>query len=184
MKSLVIVLASLSLLIYSCQEGPVGPRGERGPQGEPGENGQEGFTFEYIVDFISPNYSSTLDFPNDFQMLDSDVVLVYFLWGVDNDLEIWRQLPQTLLLEEGTLLYNFDFTTNDVVVFMDADFNMDVLGANYTDEWVARVVVVPAQFADNGRIAGVDFSDYFAVKSHFNLPDIEVDEKYKSIVRP
>ena len=55
MKSLVIILASFSLLIYSCQ-GPVGPEGAPGPQGLPGEDGLEGFTFEYIVDFVSPDY--------------------------------------------------------------------------------------------------------------------------------
>lgn len=186
MKSSLIILLILVITLLSCEGpvGPIGPQGNPGPQGDPGADGLEGFTFEYIVDFTSPEYAATLTFPESFQMLDSDVALVYFLWGTENEMDIWRQLPQTLILNEGLLQYNFDFTLGDVLVFMEADFDMSVLGAEYTDEWIARVVVVPAQFADNGRIAGVDFSDYHAVIEHFNLQDNPVDEKYRSIKRP
>jgi len=186
MKPLSILCTLMVITLFSCQgpTGPEGPRGDQGPQGNPGADGLEGFTFEYIVDFTAPDYASTLTFPETFQMLESDVALVYFLWGNDNGLDIWRQIPQTLLLNEGTLLYNFDFTMNDVLVFMEADFDMSILGADFTDDWIVRVVVVPAQFANNGRIAGVDLSDYYAVKEYFNLIDRPVDEYYQSIKRP
>jgi len=187
MKSLTIISLTLVISLFSCQ-GPAGEQGDPGPKGDPGADGLdglEGFTFDYIVDFTSPDYASTLTFPETFQMLESDVALVYFVWGTtDNELEIWRQIPQTLFLEEGLLQYNFDFTIDDVVVFMEADFDMSVLGADYTDDWIVRVVVVPAQDASNGRIAGVDLSDYNAVKEYFNLQDLPVDKKYSSIHRP
>ena len=148
--SLVLVLS-----LFSCEGpvGPTGPQGNPGAQGAPGADGLEGFTFEYTVDFTSPEYESFLTLPANFEMLDSDVVLVYFLWGTTNDgLEIWRQIPQTLFLNEGTLMYNYDFTKEDVLVFMDANFDLGILGADFTDGWIVRVVVVPAQFAA-GRIA-------------------------------
>jgi hypothetical protein len=120
-------------------------------------------------------------------MLESDVAVVYALWGVENidgeDFEIWRQLPQTLFTEDGTLQYNFDFTLVDISVFMDGDFNLDLLGANYTDDWVIRVVVIPAQFQDTGRVIN-DFSDYHEVAKRFGITPKPVDDKYKNINRP
>ena len=194
MKYLPIISFVLAAFIFSC-EGPVGPQGPqgqdgaRGSQGPEGEPGTEGFTFEFEnVDLVAPDYQLYLPFPNDFQMLPSEVALVYLLWGTevvgDETLEIWRPIPQTLITEDGLVQYNFDFTKYDISFFMDFSFDPVDLDPILTDDWVVRVVVVPAQFADTGRIAGVDLSDYNAVKKHFNLKDIPVSEKNKSIQRP
>ena len=142
-----------------------GTRGPRGIDGIDGIDGEESFVFEYELTFTAPDYSVLLNLPNTFTMLDSDVALVYFLWEVTDDgVEVWRALPQTLYFSDGTLVYNYDFTKFDVSVFLDGTVNFNGLGAIDTDNWIARVVVVPGQFA--GRI---DYSDYNAVKKHFNL---------------
>ena len=152
------ILLSFALL-SGCitEEGPQGPPGPVGPQGPAGVDAENAYVFEYEnINFTAPDYDAILSYPDDFEGLASDVALAYLLWGVENvdgeDLEIWRPLPQTVLTEFGTLIYNYDFTLNDVRIFLDADFSLDQLGAIDTDDWVARVVVVPGDFWASGRI--------------------------------
>ncbi|PIB35292.1 hypothetical protein BFP72_07715 [Reichenbachiella sp. 5M10] len=165
-KSNLLSLASALLVIFcfGC-EGPEGPAGQ---DGENGLNGDEGYVFEYDLSFSAPEYSALLELPNDFTMLDSDVMVVYLLWEVTNDgTEIWRALPQTLYFDDGILSYNYDYTKYDAELFLDGTVNLDNLGANLTDNWIARVVVLPAQFV-NAR-SRVDYSDYDQVVDYFGL---------------
>lgn len=173
--TLIIFLVSFGSCTFNGQDGAPGPRGPQGPAGQDGQDGQEAYVFEYIdLTFSSANeYSLLLELPSDFQMLESDMVLVYFLYDYfeDEDLDLWRALPQTEFTDFGTLIYNFDFTLFDVNLFMDANFDLNLLGARYTDNWIARVVVVPGQFT-NGRTADpVDYKDYKAVMDYYNLTE-------------
>lgn len=160
MITIILILSVMSVAGCISNEGPAGPRGPEGPEGPAGPQGEPGessYIFEFEnLNFTSPDYEIYLDYPNDFEGLASDVALVYLLWGVENidgtDVEIWRQLPQTLLLDAGQLIYNYDFTLNDVRLFLDATFPLDNLTAVDTDEWVARVVVVPGNFWATARI--------------------------------
>ncbi len=173
---LVILFAAQSCI---GPEGPQGPPGPQGVDGLDGLNGEEAYVFEYIFDFEAPEYSVLLEFSNDFVALDSDVVLVYLLWDTDGDVEIWRMLPQNSMTDFGFLSYNYDFSKYDARLFLESDFDLNQLGSLYLSNWVARVVVVPGQFA--GR---VDYSDYHAVKELFNLPDRELPAGYKITARP
>ncbi|MEQ8550309.1 MAG: hypothetical protein RIC03_20500 [Cyclobacteriaceae bacterium] len=165
MKKTFLVLAIISLLLaISCNDtaiGPAGPVGPQGPQGPTGVASDNAYVFEYEnINFTAPNYDVILGYPDDFVGYNSDVALVYFLWGdeiVDGErLEIWRLLPQTVLFTDGTLQYNYDFTKNDVRLFLGANFPLSELTEVDTDQWVARVVVIPGDFF-NGRF---DFSNY------------------------
>ena len=171
----------VGILSFSCSEslpGPVGPQGPRGPQGPQGADGESAFVFEWEnVNFVSPDYEIILPYPETFQGLDSDVALVYVLWDSyeTNDgeiVEVWKSLPFTVLKQEGTLIYQYDFSKYDVRLFLEADFSLDFLGAIDTDEWVVRVVVVPGNFWDGGR---VDTSDYDQVAEMLGLPDLTPD---------
>ncbi|MEO9483901.1 MAG: hypothetical protein ABJG47_10665 [Ekhidna sp.] len=179
MKRLHILLVLVTLGLSGCyfDDGTRGPRGYDGRDGIDGVNGEESFVFEYEFSFTAPDYSALLNLPNDFTMLDSDVALVYFLWEVTEDnVEVWRALPQTLYFNDGVLVYNYDFTKFDVSVFLDGTVNFNGLGANSTDNWIARVVVIPGQFS--GRI---DYSDYNAVKEYFELsPSKLATKNYES----
>lgn len=171
MKRLQLLLILAALGLSSCYFGdaPRGPRGYDGRDGIDGVDGEESYVFEYEFNLTAPDYSVLLNLPNDFTMLDSDVALVYLLWEVTEDgVEIWRALPQTLYFEDGILEYNYDFTKYDASVFLDGTVNLDGLGAAWTDNWIARVVVVPAQFA--GRTS-LDLSNYNEVKAYYNLSD-------------
>ena len=169
--SATIILAILGL--SSCIEESVGPQGPEGPQGPQGESG---YVFEYEnIDFTAPDYEVFLPYPDDFESLASDVALVYLLWDIVQidgvDTEVWRQIPQTILTEAGILQYNFDFTTGDVRLFMEADFDMSILGALDTDDWVARVVIVPGDFWNSSRLAGQEIA-YEEIEELLGLPDL------------
>lgn len=172
MKTWNILWLLAGLTFFAC-EGPPGPRGADGYDGYDGidgVNGEEGFVFEYEFNFTAPDYSVLLNLPSTFEMLDSDVMLVYLLWGVtDDNVEIWRALPQTLYFDDGILHYNYDFTKYDASIFLDGTVDLNTLAADWTDQWIARVVVVPAQFV-SGR-STVDWTDYNQVKEYLELSD-------------
>ncbi len=174
---LLIILFGLGGYLQSCffeGEGPQGPPGPRGADGLDGLDGEEAYVFDYTLDFTAPNYQVFLDYPQDFTMLDSDVAIVYLLWFVENDgTEVWRPLPQTLFTQDGTLVYNSDYTVFNASIFLDANFPLDFLTAEYTDQWIARVVIVPGQFG--GRAETVDFNNYEEVKAKYNLQKTKKD---------
>ena len=180
-----IIAIAIILSIFGCvgDEGPQGPAGPEGPQGPAGPAGESGFVMEYEdINFTAPEYDVFLTYPSNFEGLDSDVALVYLLWGVETvdgeDLEVWRQLPQTIIDERGTLVYNYDFTKNDVRLFLNATYPLDNLTANDTDNWIARVVVVPGDFWASGRIMD-GMIEYQDLKEALDLPDFPV---HKNII--
>lgn len=169
------------------EEGPVGPQGIPGLDGQDGVN-IESFVFEYEnVDFTSPDYSVTLEYPN-FTALDSDVTLAYLLWDVvvinDEEVDVWRALPQSLITENGLLQYNYDFTKFDTQIFIASEFDKSLLEPIDTDDWIVRLVVVPGKFFDpNGKMESVDLADYQAVIQALGLTNKPVSENYNPIER-
>jgi hypothetical protein len=139
--------------------------GEPGPPGSPGEDGDSfiGSVFEIESDFTSSNdYSLFFEFPNTIEVFESDVVLVYILWEIVEDnsgelLDVWRLLPQTVVLDEGVLQYNYDYTFADVQVFLEGTIDFNTLLSEETDDQVFRIVVFPADFIAQ---KGLDVSDY------------------------
>jgi len=167
-----LILVFLVVSISACTNEVVGPQGPEGPQGETGAQGESAFVFEYSnIFFTAPDYEVFISYPDDFVGVESDVTLVYFLWEVTNEgLEIWRQLPQTIFTQNGLINYNFDFSTVDFHLFLSTDFDTSLLDPIDTDDWIVRAVVVPGNFW-GGRIS-VDYSDYYAVKDAYGLPDL------------
>ena len=79
-----IYIITIGILAAGCisEEGPVGPMGPEGSQGPAGEAGESSFVFEYEnQSFTAPDYELYLDYPGEFEGLESDVALVYLLWG-------------------------------------------------------------------------------------------------------
>lgn len=176
MKNLYTLPILSTILLTACytntEVGPPGPQGPQGPQGVPGESG---YVFEWEnVSFTAPDYQEILEYPSDFEGYDSDVALVYLLWGVDENtgLEIWRPLSQSLFTDNGLLIYNYDHTKYDVRLFLDAEFPLDWLGADYTDAWIVRVVVVPGSFWSSGRTG---IPEYEELEEALGLPEFHPD---------
>ena len=164
-KFTVIILLFATVFILSC-EGPMGP---------PGEDGTSllGTIFELEGDFkASNNYELYFDFPQSFKIYDTDVVLVYILWDVVNvngkNTDVWRLLPQTIVLDEGVIQYNFDYTVNDVKIFLETTIPLNKLLPAETQDQVFRIAVLPADFIATKKSA--EISDLSIL---LNSPDLK-----------
>lgn len=164
MKKLMFLL--IVMVGVACQ-------GPMGPEGLPGEDGEiiASKAFEIEVDFTEANGYAHLE-EYGFNVLSSDVTLVYVLWDTENGNDIWRLLPQQVFFQEGLMQYNYDFTNVDVNIFLDATFSLSALGSQWTNDQVFRVVVVPADLV--GR---PNYADYDATMKRFNLTDKDFQKR-------
>jgi len=175
-----LLTASIFILsIFSCTVTNEGPPGPRGPQGPAGFDGEEfvAFAYEYSNVTFGPanGYSLFLEFPvADLPFIfPSDVVLVYQLVGFDDidQEDVWEALPRTLFNEFGTFIYAYDFTSVSARVFLDANFNLDLLPLNDTDNLIFRVVIIPAEAT--GRTA-LDVENYNEVMDFYDIAEGDV----------
>ena len=168
MKTTLKILGLFTLIAFAaCDEIP-------GPQGPPGEDGVSflGKIFEIRGDFReSNNYELFYEFPASFEVYETDIVLVYILWeqvtGANNKpIDVWRPLPQTIVLNEGILQYNFDYTFSDVKIFLDGDIDFSTLLPAEKDDQIFRIAVFPAEFASDNRI---DLNNLNSVMEFLNV---------------
>lgn len=148
MKRVMMIFAALTLFLFSSCEFV-----EITDEENQGNSSLLGTVIEINGDFTSKNgYSLSYDFPKSFKVYESDVVLMYILWEQTTDKygnvsDVWRPLPQTRMLKEGVLQYNFDYTMNDVRVFLEGTIDMTKLLPAEWQNQVFRIVVLPADFA-------------------------------------
>jgi hypothetical protein len=168
MKHLSKLLLAFSVLFISCEgdPGPPGPPGRDGLDGLDGLDGDAiiGTVFETPpITFTQGNdYSSSFTFPQNFQVFDTDAVLVYLLEDVVGDgnggeADIWTLLPQTFFLTEGTLLYSFNHTFFDVAIFLDGNYNLSLTPGGFTQDQIFRIVVVPADAFEANEVDPSNF---------------------------
>lgn len=150
MKTITSLFLIMALAIFSSCEGPMGPPGFDGEDGLDGTS-LIGSVFEIEGDFTAGNeYSLYYEFPSNFEIYDTDIVMVYILWELadannGSTVDVWRALPQTIVLDDGVIQYNFDYTVADVKVFMD--YTVSELLPAETDDQVFRIAVIPADMA-------------------------------------
>lgn len=166
MKKIYFLLVTvLSIAFISCE-------GDTGPPGPPGLPGNDGGlivsqAFEIELNFnAAENYEFTE--PYGFEVLPSDVTLVFILWEEDNGTEIWRILPQGVEFSDGSLVYNYDFTQVDVRFFLDGTTDFNALDPIWTQNQIFRVVVVPA---DN--VGRQNQTDLEAIMEIYNIQTFE-----------
>ncbi len=152
------IVVFLSLFILSC-EGPQGPAGFDGIDGDV----FEAEAFEINVDMTFNSNANTFEYlasnySNGITVLESDVVLIYRLEEVINGLDIWRQLPQPIITENGTAFYNFDFTSGDYSIYLEPEFDASLTSTNLTDNQWFRIVVVPAVILNSGTFDKTNLS--------------------------
>ncbi len=147
-------------LLFGC-EGPEGPPGLPGRDGFDGQDGVNilGQVVEIQGTFSPENdFSIFFEFPQNVEVLESDVVLVYLLFEQVDDpnggdpIDVWRLLPQTRIVDQGLLQYNYDHTFLDVNIFLESDFDLGLLLPGDTDDQIFRIAVVPAEFSTDSSI--------------------------------
>lgn len=154
MKRILSFITLFVLLLTSCE----------GDQGPPGFDGKVADVISVTnVDFISPYFDVIVNFD---QIYSDEVVLVYRWWGNNT----WRLLPQTVFFDDGNELdYNFDFTQNDVSIFLDSTLDLNTLGVEWVQNQTFRVIIIPAE-----NINGVDVTDINTVMALANIENFEV----------
>ncbi len=173
MKTVTAIFFIIAAIIFTSCEGP------QGPQGEPGLNGTSfiGSVFEIQGDFTANNeYTLFYQFPSNFEIYDTDVVLVYILWEQSNGTDVWRLLPQTIVLktinsnypETDVIQYNFDYTVNDVQIYLETTMDKSQLLPAETDNQVFRIAVLPADFVAK---KSVDIND---LNSMLKMPELKI----------
>lgn len=148
MKKIFLLLSIVSVLgLTSCGSDDIGPD-----------------TYPEVFEVDNVNFIASGDFqaliPLEPKIYSTDVVLVYRLAGTNqlgND--IWEPIPTTYNLPEGQLDYNFDFSQDDVVIYLDTDFD-PMLRQDFSLNQVFRIVLVPAWMAKD-----LNTNDYDAVMS-------------------
>ena len=183
-KGLFYSISALFLLAMTACEGPAGPPGPPGFDGLDGLDGQDGVNILGTVIDIqgtfdeSNDYSLFYEFPQTVEVFETDIVLVYLLWDqtVDSNndpVDIWRLMPQTRILDQGLLQYNFDHTFLDVSLFLEADFDLSTLLPGDTDDQVFRIAIIPAEASSNARI---NFNDMEAVMNLLNVEESSIEK--------
>ena len=168
MKRILSIITVFTLLFTACE-------GDPGPPGFDGLDADEFAArgFEIVLDFNAEDNFEWIE-PYGFQLPLTASTLVYISWEVDNGEDIWRLVPQTVIFEDGNdLVYNYDFTQNDVRFFLEGS-NLDILGPEWTQEQVFRVVVLPTINAGRGTTDTVDLSDLDAVIEAYDINEFEL----------
>lgn len=140
--------------MVSCIEGR-GPSGPEGPQGPEGPAGPVGQAYEVQASFNEGNeYSVISAFPDEVEVLETDVVAVYLLWDVDEDTgnDIWQPLPVSVFFDDGELQYGFDHTVADVKLFLIGDTNLSTVGDEFTQDQIFRVAVLPVDYVQANKV--------------------------------
>lgn len=183
MKKLNLFLGALITLFFISCEGPQGPPGLNGFDGLDGIDGQDGINIlGKVVDIegsftLDNNYSIFYEFPQSIEVFETDVVLVYLLWDQTEDgngdlVDIWRLMPQTRILDQGLLQYNFDYTFFDVNIFLESDFNLETLPPGDTDNQVFRIAILPAE-STTGKL---DTSNINSVMARFGITEEDIQK--------
>ena len=162
-KTLLFLLPIITILFISCE-------GDQGPPGPPGLDGVNivGSVFETTVDFNSANnFEVLIDFPSQIEVFDNDIVVAYILVDVDNGLDVWEPLPQTLFFNDGILHYSFNNTLGDIKFFLDGSVILENLNPSLTQGITFRVAIIPADGAQS-----LNLNDFESVSKSLRHKDI------------
>ncbi|WP_396637306.1 collagen-like protein [Maribacter sp. R77961] len=173
-----IFIVLVVVLSFTSCEGPAGFDGQPGPQGPAGADGSifEAAAFEIELDFILNTDANIYEFgpeeyPTDITLIKDDVVLIYRLEEVNEGLDVWRQLPQPFFAEDGLMFYNFDFTEADFGLFVEPEFDVNLIAPDLVQDQVFRVVVIPG---DLGTSSKMDQSSIYSVLNALGIEEKDI----------
>jgi hypothetical protein len=110
------------------------------------------------------------------KILASDVVLVYRLSGVNNlGNDVWQPLPAFYDVPQGSLNYSFDFSQDDVVIYLNASFD-PMLRQDLAFNQIFKIALVPGFVAKN-----LKSNDYDVVMSALENAKIKGNVQIETI---
>lgn len=123
-------------------------------------------SFETTVDFIGPDYEVVIPTPNSIDQFENDMTLVYLLWD-ETPADTWRLLPQVLYTDFGEFQYNYQATTINTRIFIDAPASTDLNQLSTADisNQTFRIVRIPVGLFSSD----LDINNYDAVMSAIGL---------------
>lgn len=169
MKRIIILLTVVGMFGF---QGCTGPEG---PPGPPGYDGQDGLIAD-VIEITNVSFTTLNSFGifKNFTtpIFASDMVLVYRLSAVVNGTDVWSLLPETHYFNNGTLdfSYDFDFTRNDVNIFMVGS-NLGTVADQFRLNQIFRIVIIPASL-----INGIDKNNYNAVMSTLKINESQIQK--------
>lgn len=189
MRKISTLLIGALLALASCTtdsvQGPPGPPGPQGPEGASGVNGFIGTAIDISGDFNAANsYTLSLFFADEgIEVFESDAVLVYVKAADSQDsngnpVDIFRALPQTYFQQNKTVQFNYDFTYEDVFIFVDGinsdgtQLDFAALDPSFRLGLTFRIIVLPADFAQTRQ--QLDLNDMNAVMKTLNIKESNV----------
>lgn len=175
-----------SLLFTSCEgpEGPAGPAGAAGvagpagPTGPAGPAGQNGNANVIQISYAAKTWTAAKGsaqqfvFPSNVTpaIMNSSAILIYMTNGTPNNATSygWYAIPGIVPANgvEHEFYYETTFAGNTAGINI---YRKVASTASLSAS--TRIVIIPANDLRNGRKGVVDFSDYNAVKAHYNLKD-------------
>lgn len=180
-----LILMSLFAFTSCTTDSVQGPPGPPGPQGPSGVDGFIGTAIDLEGDFTAANeYTLSLFFAEeDIEVFESDAVLVYVKTGEGDivagaPVEIFRALPQTYYQGDKTVVYNYDFTFEDVFIFLDGinsdgtQLDFAALDADFRLDQKFRIIIIPAAFGQSRQ--QLDLSNMNAVMKELNIRESDV----------
>ncbi|SHL92876.1 hypothetical protein [Flavobacterium saccharophilum] len=173
MKKILTLFAVVGLIAFSSCEGP------EGPPGVPGLPGEDGLIAE-VYEVSGVNFTAANDYnpiiPLNPAIFDSDMVVLYRLAGVDNGQDVWKMTPELYYFADGRFNfgYNFNFTKNDVSIYMDGN-DLASVESSFRTNQIFRIVIIPGYLTGTNKSANKsDFSDYNAVIEKYNIDDTKI----------
>ena len=125
---------------------------------------------DFLPDPETGQYS--LYYPLNPELFPGDMVLVYRRNGSFNGSTIWEPIPRTLYLSNGDEVdYDFNFTRYDILLYMDATFDL-AQAPQYTTNQTFRIVILPGY--DNTDYSSLNLNDYNAIAKKLNIYESDI----------
>ncbi len=101
----------------------------------------------------------------------SDMVLIYRQEGETNGNPIWTLVPKSYYTTFGTVDYTYDFTINDVQIYLDTNITDTETLNSYMNNQTFRVVVIPATLGRSASNISTnsEYEDYNYVVRRYNI---------------
>ncbi|MBS1534675.1 MAG: hypothetical protein JST78_06305 [Bacteroidetes bacterium] len=171
MKKIILLLASVSSLIFMGCEGPEGPQGPQGNDGYSAES--EVFELRNVNFSLDANNEYTIYRELNPQILLSDNIIIYRLSGtINSQTPIWQQIPRTLYLSQGELDYDYDFSKIDFTIYAGGNYDIATT-PSYLYNQTFRIVIIPGYLSNKSSIDPHDM-DYQTLIKTYKIDDRNV----------